>query len=144
SICVATRRSATSSPARCATSACDHRHRTVVASYVEPMPTIPRLDLLDPAAFDGGQPHEAFAWLRDHDPVHWHEEPDGPGFWAVTRYADVREVGRDAETFSSEYGIMIPGSAGPAAGAPRMMITMDPPSHTGFRKLVVPDFLPKA
>src|SRR5690606_8728801 len=88
--------------------------------------------------------HEAFAWLRDHDPVHWHEEPDGPGFWAVTRYADVREVGRDAETFSSEYGIMIPGSAGPAAGAPRMMITMDPPSHTGFRKLVVPDFLPKA
>ncbi len=108
------------------------------------MPTIPRLDLLDPAAFDGGQPHEAFAWLRDHDPVHWHEEPDGPGFWAVTRYADVREVGRDAETFSSEYGIMIPGSAGPAAGAPRMMITMDPPSHTGFRKLVVPDFLPKA
>jgi cytochrome P450 len=108
------------------------------------MATIPRIDLLDAAAFDGGQPHEAFAWLREHDPVHWHEEPEGPGFWAVTRYDDVKAVGRDAETFSSEYGIMIAGSGQRGGGAPRMMITMDPPEHTGFRKLVVPDFLPKA
>ncbi len=104
------------------------------------MATIPALDLLDPAAFDGGQPHEAFAWLRDNDPVHWHEEPDGPGFWAVTRYDDVKQVGRDPATFSSADGIMIPS----VAGAPPMMITMDPPGHTGFRRLVVPDFLPKA
>lgn len=109
------------------------------------MSTLPRVDLLDAAAFDGGQPHETFAWLRDHDPVHWHDEADGPGFWAVTRYDDVKAVGRDAETFSSAYGIMIPGSAGQlGGGAPRMMITMDPPDHTGFRQLVVPEFLPKA
>jgi cytochrome P450 len=109
------------------------------------MVTLPRIDLLDAAAFDGGQPHEVFAWLREHDPVHWHEEPDGPGFWAVTRYDDVKAVGRDAETFSSAYGIMIPGGSGQrGGGAPRMMITMDPPEHTGFRKLVVPDFLPRA
>jgi cytochrome P450 len=109
------------------------------------MEAVPRVDLLDPAAFAGGQPHDQFAWLRDHDPVHWHDEPDGPGFWVVTRYEDVKAVGRDAETFSSAYGIMIPGAAGQlGGGAPRMMITMDPPEHTGFRKLVVPDFLPKA
>ena len=109
------------------------------------MDTLPRIDLLDPAAFVGGQPHDAFAWLRDHDPVHWHDEPDGPGFWAVTRYDDVKAVGRESDVFSSAYGIMIPGAAGQAGGgAPRMMITMDPPDHTGFRKLVVPDFLPKA
>ncbi|HEV7722149.1 MAG TPA: cytochrome P450 [Iamia sp.] len=104
------------------------------------MATIPALDLLDPAAFDGGQPHEAFAWLRDNDPVHWHDEPDGPGFWAVTRYEDVRRVGRDPATFSSADGIMIPS----ASGAPSMLITMDPPGHTDFRRLAVPDFLPKA
>lgn len=104
------------------------------------MATLPALDLLDPAAFVGGQPHDAFAWLRDNDPVHRHAEPTGPGFWAVTRHEDVKHVGRDAATFSSEPGIMIPD----ATGAPPMMITMDPPAHTGFRKLVVPDFLPKA
>jgi cytochrome P450 len=104
------------------------------------MATIPALDLLDPAAFDGGQPHEAFAWLRDNDPVHRHDEPGGPGFWAVTRYEDVKRVGRDPDTFSSAGGIMIPS----ATGAPSMMITMDPPDHTGFRRLAVPDFLPKA
>jgi cytochrome P450 len=107
----------------------------------------PRIDLLDAAAFDGGQPHEVFAWLRDNDPVHWHDEPDGRGFWAVTRYDDVKHVGRDAATFSSAAGIMIPdasGAFGPGDGGPRMMISMDPPDHTQFRKLVVPDFIPKA
>lgn len=104
------------------------------------MATTPALDLLDPAAFAGGQPHDAFTWLRDNDPVHRHDEPDGPGFWAVTRYEDVKRVGRDPATFSSADGIMIPT----ATGAPSMMITMDPPAHTGFRRLAVPDFLPKA
>ncbi|MGY6500199.1 MAG: cytochrome P450 [Acidimicrobiales bacterium] len=109
------------------------------------MDTVPRFDLLDPVAFRGGQPHATFGWLREHDPVHWHDEPDGPGFWAVTRYDDVRAVGRDADTFSSAAGIMIPGGTTPGGdGAPRMMITMDPPDHTGFRTLVVPEFLPKA
>ncbi len=110
------------------------------------MASVPVLDLLDPTAFDGGQPHDAFAWLRDNDPVRWHEEPDGPGFWAVTRYDDVKLVGRDAATFSSAGGIMIPSvtGLGQGAGAPRMMISMDPPDHTQFRRLVVPHFIPKA
>lgn len=111
------------------------------------MATVPALDLLDAAAFDGGQPHEVFAWLRDNDPVHWHDEPDGPGFWAVTRYDDVRAVGRDPETFSSAAGIMIPGGGGvrdQGRGSPRMMITMDPPDHRDYRRLVIPDFIPKA
>ena len=111
------------------------------------MPALPALDLLDAAAFDGGQPHEAFAWLRENDPVHWHEEPNGPGFWAVTRYEDVQLVGRDPAAFSSARGILIPGGSevmdqGP--GSPRMMITMDPPDHRSYRRLVIPDFIPKA
>jgi cytochrome P450 len=107
----------------------------------------PAIDLLDAAAFDGGQPHDQFAWLRDNDPVHWHDEPDGPGFWAVTRYEDVRRVGRDPQTFSSVGGIMIPGPTNtqdPGRGAPRMMISMDPPDHGAYRRMVIPDFIPKA
>jgi cytochrome P450 len=106
------------------------------------MATARSLDLLDPAAFDGGQPQDAFTWLRDNDPIHWHEEPNGPGFWAVTRYDDVKLVGRDAETYSSAHGIMIPDVGG--FGSARMMISMDAPDHKQYRRLAVPDFIPKA
>ena len=66
----------------------------------------PTIDLMAPESFARGQPHDQFRWLRTHDPVHWHPEPDGPGFWAVTRYEDVKAVGRDPGTFSSVPTIM--------------------------------------
>ena len=109
------------------------------------MSTDVRIDLLSPESFAHGQPHEQFAWLRANDPVHWHEEPDGRGFWAVTRYRDVKTVGRDSATFSSTPTIMIPdGEGGLEVGDHQMMLTMDPPKHTGYRKLVAPEFIPKA
>ena len=105
----------------------------------------PTIALLSPASFAHGQPHDQFAWLREHDPVHWHDEPGGPGFWAVTRYRDVKAVGRDAATFSSRAGIMIPDNEGGIeVGDHEMMISADPPVHTGLRKLVAPEFIPRA
>ena len=76
-----------------------------------------RIDLLDPASFADGQPREQYAWLRDNDPVHWHAEPGGRGFWAVTRFDDVLAVDRDFQTYSSEPTIMIadPGPEAPMA-----------------------------
>ena len=62
------------------------------------------IDLSDHDAFVEAVPHEAFAALREHDPVHWNPEPEGPGFWAVTRYGDIRAVHRDVGTYSSEIG----------------------------------------
>jgi cytochrome P450 len=105
----------------------------------------PTIDLLDPAAFAGGQPHDQFEWLRANDPVHWHPEPGGTGFWAVTRYADVRAVGRTPKTFSSYTGgIMIgDGDEASLAGARHMMLFMDPPDHTRHRLLVQRGFTPK-
>lgn len=41
----------------------------------------------------------AEAWLRAHDPVHRDEKN---GFWLLLRHADVREVSRRPERFSSE------------------------------------------
>ncbi|ACG77008.1 cytochrome P450 CYP125 [Phenylobacterium zucineum HLK1] len=101
------------------------------------------IDLLSPASFAGGQPHAQFAWLREHAPVFRHAEPDGPGFWAVTRHADVRAVDRDFQTFSSEPTVMIPDPAAEAAaafGPYKMMLMMDPPEHTAFRKLIRSEF----
>ncbi len=101
-----------------------------------------QIDLLSADTFANGHPHEMYRWLRDNDPVHWHEEPGGPGFWALTRYADVDECGRNPGTFSSEPTIMIadPETSGIAFGDKKMMLMMDPPAHTQFRKLVSREF----
>ncbi len=102
------------------------------------------VDVHDPRVFARGVPHDALAHLRDHDPVSWQAEPAigpwpaGPGFWAVTRYDDVRTVLRDAAVFSSALGatqIRDPDPADlPVLRA--MMLNTDPPDHLRLRRLV--------
>jgi len=107
-----------------------------------------KIDLLSPSSFASGQPHEQFRWLRENEPVRWHDEPNGKGFWAVTRHADVWAVDRDFQNFSSEPTIMIPDpppGQGQGFGPYKMMLMMDPPEHTAFRKLIRQEFtLPAA
>ncbi len=107
-----------------------------------------QIDLLSPASFATGQPHDQYRWLRENAPVRWCDEPDGRGFWAVTRHADVWAVDRDFQAFSSEPTIMIPDpppGQGQGFGPYKMMLMMDPPEHTGFRKLIRQEFtLPAA
>ena len=103
------------------------------------------IDLLSPASFAHGQPHDQFAWLRANDPVHWHPEPGADGFWAITRLDDIRAVERDTATFSSTPTIMIADEAAMFdLGDHQMMISADPPRHTGLRKIVGSEFIPKA
>ncbi len=59
-----------------------------------------KIDLLSPESFAAGHPHAQYRWLRENAPVFWHEEPDGKGFWAVTRFKDVWEVDRDFQNYS--------------------------------------------
>ena len=114
------------------------------------MVTIDQIDLLDRDRFAQGIPHEWFTWLREHAPVHWHEEPGGPGFWVITKLADVTACNRDAASFSSsqELGGVV-GLEGPLAAPPgseaagSMMLFMDPPDHTRYRKLVNRGFTPR-
>jgi cytochrome P450 len=61
----------------------------------------------------------------------------------VTRYHDVAAIGRDPATFSSEPTIMIPDPAagsGIAFGDHKMMLMMDPPAHTQYRKTISREF----
>jgi cytochrome P450 len=102
------------------------------------------IDLVSPSSFAQGHPAVQYAWLRDNDPVHWHEEPDGPGFWTVTRHEDVKTVGRNAGLFSSRPTIMIDDRNATDLDDHTMMLTMDPPRHTQYRKLVSPRFLRRA
>src|ERR1700742_733968 len=107
-----------------------------------------KIDLLSPSSFAAGQPHDQFRWLRENEPVRWHDEPGGKGFWAVTRHADVWAVDRDFQTYSSEPTIMITDPLAEQAGGfgpYKMMLMMDPPEHTQFRKLIRSEFtLPAA
>ena len=62
------------------------------------------IDLFNPDTFQRGVPHEAFRLLRAEAPVYFHPEKGGPGYWALTKYADVLEVSKDPERFSSARG----------------------------------------
>ena len=102
------------------------------------------IDLWSSATFSNGQPLDVYRWLREHDPVHWHDEPGGAGFWAVTRHADVKAVTRNPTTFSSQEGMTINDL--PAATRERsrnMLMFLDPPRHTRYRLLVNRQFMPR-
>lgn len=102
------------------------------------------IDLLEDA-WAAGVPHEAFALLRREAPVFRHPEPDGPGFWAVTRHADVVAISRDPQTFSSELGAtFIDDQTDEALAQLRLSIlNMDPPKHNRYRRLVSRGFTPR-
>ena len=66
--------------------------------------TLDDVDLGDHTRFAERVPHEMFALLRREDPVHWQDEPEGRGYWAITRHEDITKVAKDWRTFSSELG----------------------------------------
>jgi cholest-4-en-3-one 26-monooxygenase len=110
-----------------------------------------QIDLLDRDRFTEDIPHEWFTWLRANHPIYKHGEPDGPGFWVITKHADIIQCNRDAGTFSSAQargGVVgleeqgMPQTEAEEAGG-RMMLMMDPPDHTRYRKLVNRGFTPR-
>jgi cytochrome P450 len=106
----------------------------------------PEINLIDPEYFAAhGHPWDQYEWLRANSPVFWHDEPDGPGFWAITKYDDIRAISRTPKTFSSyETGVMLPDPDPMGLYAQRlMMLNMDPPQHDRFKLLVSRGFTPK-
>jgi cholest-4-en-3-one 26-monooxygenase len=112
------------------------------------MPTladVTPVDLSDSRSYVPGVPHAWLAYLRRHDPVHWQDEDGGPGFWAVTRYEDCVTVNRDYERFSSAARGTMPFEMPDEDVAQQglMMLNMDPPLHTRYRRLVNKGFTPR-
>ena len=106
----------------------------------------PDINLISPETFAAtGHPWEQYAWLRKNAPVYWHDEPNGPGFWAITKYEDVRTISRMPKVFSSyETSVMLPDPDPMGLYAQRlMMLNMDPPQHDRFKLLVSRGFTPK-
>ena len=106
------------------------------------------INLLDRDAFTNGVPHEWFTYLRANHPIFKHPEPDGPGFWVVTKYDDVVTVGRDGATYSSDQkrgGVVVleETQMNDFEQGGNLMLTMDAPEHTRYRKLVNRGFTPR-
>lgn len=70
--------------------------------------------------------------------------PQGPGYYAVTRHADIDEISRDPERFCSGKGAVsildMPEDLQEFYGS---MISMDDPRHAKIRRLVSVAFTPK-
>lgn len=105
---------------------------------------LPTIDLTDSSNYVGAVPYHRFAELRRQGVV-WQDERDGPGFWAITRYEDCVAVNRDYEQFSSARKAVFIWEL-PEAELPQqqlMMLNMDPPLHTRYRRLVNKGFTPR-
>ncbi len=109
------------------------------------------LDLSDPQTFVAGVPHSYFHELREKSPVHWQREckipgaPQGPGYWALTRYEDVAFVSKNPDLFSSGLGTCVMTDLKPrdAENMRQQLINMDPPLHTQLRQVMSPHFKPR-
>ncbi|WP_169984304.1 cytochrome P450 [Microbispora sp. H10836] len=93
-----------------------------------------------------GVPHEQLRWLRDNAPVYWHEgQDDWPGFWAITKHADVVHVSRHSDLFSSARKLALFDEMPEEQRELQrlMMLNQDPPDHTRRRSLVNRGFTPR-
>lgn len=103
---------------------------------------VDEIDLMELGAFESGRDHELFARLRDEDPLHWNSEGDaGPGFWSVTRYADVVAVANNHAAFSVREGTQIASRRAEGKGAPSIH-HVDPPDHGPLRRIAAPHIRP--
>lgn len=89
-----------------------------------------------------GPPHDLFARLRREEPVVFQPMDDQPGYWAVLRHADVIHVAKHPEIFSATEGGVVIEDLEPAnlEQMRDMLLAMDPPRHTAYRRPIAPEF----
>ncbi len=99
-------------------------------------------DIYSPDSYVDGPPHATFEHLRRECPVYWQDVPGQAGYWAVLRHADVVHVARNPNLFSASEGGVVIEDLDPASleSMRDMLLAMDPPRHTAYRKPVSPEF----
>ncbi|XEC31767.1 cytochrome P450 [Streptomyces fradiae] len=96
-------------------------------------------------------PYPAYAWLREHAPVHKATLPSGVEAWLVTRYADARQALADQRLSKNPAHHDEPAHAKGKTGIPgerkaelmTHLLNIDPPDHTRLRRLVSKAFTPR-
>jgi cholest-4-en-3-one 26-monooxygenase len=106
----------------------------------------PHFDLTAPETYTGGVPREVFKYLRNEEPIYWHDDPEtDTGFWAITRQKDLDFISKKPLLFSSAKKSCLPWESEPdrVEMMGQQLINMDPPQHLKFRRLVRNAFTPK-
>ncbi|MGW7536079.1 cytochrome P450 [Amycolatopsis sp. NPDC054798] len=112
-------------------------------------------DFTDPDLYASRLPLEEFAELRRTAPVWWNPQPHNTagfgddGYWVVTRHADVKEISRDSELYSSREKTAIirfdDQMTAEGLDANRLvLLNMDAPQHTKLRRIVSKGFTPRS
>src|SRR5262245_39695303 len=103
------------------------------------------VNLNDLDVLERGARHVMFALLRRAAPVFWQEEPQGSGYWEITKYEDVKHISRHPTLSSSERQASLIRDPDPAmlAFTQQIMLSMDPPRHRAYRMLVNKAFTPR-
>lgn len=92
---------------------------------------------------------ETFAQLRAAEGLSWHEPfpslfpAEEPGFWALTRRADIVHASTHPELFSSAQGIALDPMPMEVQRIATFFLAMDPPQHTVYRRLISSAFTPR-
>ena len=110
------------------------------------MDKCPHFDLMNPDTYIGGAPREIYRELRQNYPVYRDEKPDqGMPYWAITKQKDLDFVGKHPELFSSwQMTHSLRDLEGRQLAQTRLqMISMDPPNHIKYRRIVRQVFGPK-
>ena len=89
--------------------------------------------------FYTSDPFAVYRWMRDEAPVYRSERF---GWYALTRFEDVRAAALDPDTFRSFEGMDIDDTA-LEQNPPGSIGNMDNPRHDDIRKVVQPYFLPR-
>ncbi len=102
------------------------------------MPSTSAVDLMDLDLYSSNREDGTLAAIRSADPVHHQEATEnGPAFWSLVRYADVRDAATDWETFSSAAGTQIFDRRVEGHGAASLH-NMDDPEHAQLRRITLP------
>jgi len=121
-----------------------------------PTPNIPAdFDFLDPDVNLAGLPVAELAELRKSAPIHWVDVPSGcggfedKGYWLVSKHADVKDVSKRNDVFSSWQNGAIPVwpkemKFQQVELQRSVMLNMDAPHHTRLRKIISRGFTPRA
>ena len=92
---------------------------------------------------------ETFAQLRTAEGLTWHRPfasmfpMEEPGYWALTRRADIVYVSQHPELFTSAQGVALDPMPAEIQRFASFFLSMDPPQHTVYRRLISSAFTPR-
>jgi len=105
------------------------------------------LDIASPEHYERhGYPHPEWTWLRRHAPVFRYERPNVDPFWAITKHADIIELGKQPDLFLNgpRLAVFTKDLPPPPEGESRHLLNMDPPDHARYRRVTSGWFTPRA